>query len=131
MAFGTIVLIDLVVLLFLLICIFLGLYGHSEGGHGEEEDEVAKDTGYMDDKAFGGEEIPCNKELEHIPEMSQEDFETSRGSYAELRPLKLSLSPTRESFKGGDRESYSRKPSRIRASRVSRHKPSIDNMVFE
>jgi hypothetical protein len=56
MAFGAIILIDIVTLIFLGVCIFFGKYGHSTGGHGEEEDEVAKDPGYMDDKQV--EDVP-------------------------------------------------------------------------
>lgn len=49
MTFGSILLLDLVCLLFLLVCIFFNLYGMKEGGHGQEDEEV-KETGYMDDK---------------------------------------------------------------------------------
>jgi len=35
-------------------------------------------------------DVPMNQELENILEMSAEEYETSRGSYAELRPLKVS-----------------------------------------
>jgi len=126
MAFGAIILIDIVELIFLGICIMFGLYGQSEGGHGEEEEDV-KEAGYMDDKAV--EDVPFNQELEHIPEMSQEDFETSRGSVAELRPLRLS----RESLRGSyvERDTFTRRPSRLKHSKISRHKPSVENLVFE
>ena len=54
MAFGAIILIDIVELIFLGICIMFGLYGQSEGGHGEEEEDVkeAEDV-YMEYAKFG------------------------------------------------------------------------------
>jgi hypothetical protein len=56
--------------------------------------------------------------------MSQEELETSRGSYAELRPLRLSRDSLRGSYV--DRDTYTRKPSKLKHSKISRHKPSID-----
>lgn len=47
MVFGSIIIIDAVVLVFLLICIFFGVYGSDEGAHGQEE-EPQKEVGYMD-----------------------------------------------------------------------------------
>ncbi len=87
MVFGTIIIIDVFVLIFLLICIFFGLYGSDTGAHGQEEEEPQKEAGYMDAQV---EDVPLNQELENILEMSNEDYETSRGSYAELRPLRVS-----------------------------------------
>ena len=51
MTFGSIFLIDFVVLLFLIPLILCGLYGADTGGHGADEDE--KEAEYMDDKGVG------------------------------------------------------------------------------
>lgn len=114
MVFGSIIIIDVVVLVFLLICIACGVYGSDEGAHGQEE-EPAKEVGYMDAQV---EDVPLNQELENILEMSNEDYETSRGSIAELKPL-------RSSWALGEKDGYERKQSRLKNSLASRHKPSV------
>jgi len=78
--------IDAVNLVFLLVCIKMGLYGEEDHAH-EEEDVIAKDTGYMDHGQF--EDVPLNQELDHIIEQSEEDWETSMGSFDQLKPIKL------------------------------------------
>lgn len=50
MTFGSILILDVICLLFLLVCIFFNLYGMKEGGHGVEDEDEVKETGYMDDK---------------------------------------------------------------------------------
>lgn len=105
------------VLIGLVICIWLGLYGQSEGGHGNEDDQN-KDAGYMDDALV--EDVPLNKELEQVLEMSNEDYETSRGSIYELRPLGMRPSISK------DDPYLQRKPSRYYADRkMSKYKPSF------
>lgn len=58
------------------------------------------------------------------------------GSFDQLKPIKYlrDRDSKRESFRGskdGDPFEHVRKPTRIRASRASRHKPSIDAAKFE
>lgn len=69
--------------------------------------------------------MPLNQELENILEMSNEDYETSRGSYAELKPIRVSFS------RGESGEGYERKQSRLKNSLASRHKPSMNISKFE
>jgi hypothetical protein len=67
-------------------------------------------------------DVPMNQELENILEMSAEEYETSRGSYAELRPLRVSRG---ESIVGSGGDIVVRKQSKLKNSMASRHKPSI------
>ena len=57
MTFGSIIIIDILTLLFLLPCIYFNIYGKVEGGHGQEDEDV-KEEGYMDDKNVA--DVPLN-----------------------------------------------------------------------
>jgi hypothetical protein len=112
---------NLVVLIGLSICIYFGLYGKMEGGHGEEEEEEDA-AAYMEEKSV--DDVPLNKELENIIEMSQEDYETSRGSIYDLKPL-----GNRDSMRKDDpfaQRKPSRSNSRFASRAMSKYKPSMN-----